>query len=131
MDNLVKVAENDSIREKGFYVYKGMCKETGKLLYIGTTTQAPRDRFRWHKSNGKDFNFEIIAICNNADEMLDKEFNLIREYKPCKNKIVSRKQNDNRALSETDVNSRVGNKQWCQSCLKRRVNRGYKKCYYC
>lgn len=26
---------------------------------------------------------------------------------------------------------RVGNDEWCQSCLKRRVNKGYSKCLFC
>lgn len=30
-----------------------------------------------------------------------------------------------------DTSNRVGNSQWCQSCLKRRVNKGYTQCWYC
>ena len=131
MEDLQKIAENNNVNVKGFYVYKGLDKQSQKMVYIGTTTQVPRDRFRWHKANGKDFTFEIIAICENAEQMLDLEFNLIRKYKPCKNKITSRKQNYNKVLGEADLATRVGNKEWCQSCLKRRVNKGYKKCYYC
>lgn len=26
---------------------------------------------------------------------------------------------------------RVGNKEWCQTCLKRRVNKGYGQCLFC
>ena len=26
---------------------------------------------------------------------------------------------------------RVGNDEWCQSCLKRRVNKGYSQCLFC
>lgn len=70
--DLRKVCEISDITEKGFYVYKGLPKEIygKKLLYIGTTTQIPADRFRWHKANGKDFRFEIIKICNDENEML-------------------------------------------------------------
>jgi len=79
MKDLEKVCETLDIKEKGFYVYKGLQKdkENGKLLYIGTTIQIPCDRFRWHKANGKDFNFEIINVCNDINEMLDLEYTLI------------------------------------------------------
>lgn len=132
-NDLKKVCETSDIKEKGFYVYKGLPKELSgkKLLYIGTTIQVPANRFRWHKANGKDFRFEIIKICQNEDEMLDTEFNLIKKYSPRHNKIVKRKQNFNKKLSEEDKEARVGNKEWCQSCLTRRVNRDYKFCYYC
>lgn len=134
---LDKVCEISDITEKGFYVYKGLSidknesKYHNKLRYIGTTTQIPADRFRWHKSNGKNFNFEIIKICKDADEMLYTEFALIQKYKPICNKITKRKQNLNRRLSDEEKYGRVGNKEWCQCCLTRRVNKGYKTCYYC
>jgi hypothetical protein len=130
---LKKVCETSEVTTKGFYVYKGIPKEEGgkRLLYIGTTIQIPSDRFRWHKANGKDFKFEIIKICENEDEMLDTEFYLIKKYNPKHNKITKRKQNFNKKLSEEDLKLRIGDKEWCQSCLKRRVNRGFKKCYFC
>lgn len=31
----------------------------------------------------------------------------------------------------SDKYARVGDKEWCQSCLKRRVNKGYTKCLRC
>lgn len=34
-------------------------------------------------------------------------------------------------LSQKELNSRIGDKKWCQSCLKRRVNPGYKTCFFC
>jgi hypothetical protein len=133
MNDLQKVCEISDITTKGFYVYKGLPKEKEgkKLLYIGTTIQIPSDRFRWHKANGKDFRFEIIKICKDENEMLDTEFDLIKKYNPKHNKITKRKQNFNRKLSEEEKQLRVGDNNWCQSCLTRRVNKGYKKCYYC
>lgn len=29
------------------------------------------------------------------------------------------------------IANRVGNDEWCQSCLKRRVNKGYSQCFFC
>ena len=126
-----KVSETADIKVKGFYVYKGLCKKSFELLYIGTTTQIPSDRFRWHKANGKDFIFEIIKICNNEFEMLDCEYELIQKYKPKYNKINKRKQNFNKKLTSAQKLERVNVKEWCQSCLTRRVNSGYKYCAFC
>lgn len=131
--DLDKVCEISDITTKGFYVYKGLPKEKDgkKLLYIGTTIQIPADRFRWHKANGKDFRFEIIKICKDENEMLDTEFALIKKYNPRYNKITKRKQNFNKKLSDEEKYGRVDNKEWCQCCLTRRVNKGYEFCYYC
>lgn len=118
-------------RVKGFYVYKGLSKSTGGLLYIGTTIQIPSDRFRWHKANGKNLTFVVVKVCENESEMLDLEHLLIQKYKPRLNKITNRKQNFNKKLTAEALELRVGDSQWCQSCLKRRVNKGYSKCYYC
>jgi excinuclease UvrABC nuclease subunit len=117
--------------EKGFYVYKGLDKKTKELIYIGTTIQKPSDRFRWHKHNGKDLEFHVIKKCDNEKQMLDLEFSLIKEHKPKLNHITHRKQTFNKVLSNEDVKLRVGNSEWCQCCLKRRVNKGYEFCYYC
>lgn len=125
-----KICEISDCKDKGFYVYKGLSNK-GKLLYIGTTIQVPCDRFRWHKANGKNFIFEIIKICKDENEMLDTEFELIKKFKPLQNKIIKRKQNFNKKLTDEEKYSRVGDKEWCQCCLMRRVNRGYKHCYYC
>lgn len=129
MNALEKVCEVSQITTKGFYVYKGLINT--KLVYIGTTTQIPSDRFRWHKSNGKNFTFEIIKICNDENEMLDTEFALIKKYRPLYNKITKRRQNLNKKLSQEEKYSRVGLKEWCQCCLTRRVNKGYEFCYFC
>lgn len=133
MEDLKKVCEISDIKEKGFYVYKGLPKEKEgkKLLYIGTTIQIPSERFRWHKYNGKDFRFEIIRICKTETEMLDLEFELIKKYNPKYNKIKSRRQNFNVILSKEEIESRKGKIEWCQRCLKRHVNKGYEFCYFC
>ena len=132
--NLEKVCEISDIKDKGFYVYKGLGKKgvtKGKIKYIGTTTQIPSERFRWHEAHGKNLDFQIIAICKDKDEMLDLEFRLIRHCHPSLNKISDRKQNLNTKLTEEELESRKGNPEWCQCCLKRRVNKGYIYCYYC
>lgn len=113
----------------GYTVYSGW--KDGKLQYIGTTIQKPSDRFRWHKHNGKDLKFIIEKQFNNEDEMLDYEFELIKKHRPPMNNITHRKQNLNKRLTPDAVEARRGNAEWCQSCLKRRVNKGYSKCYRC
>lgn len=30
-----------------------------------------------------------------------------------------------------ELSDRIGNNEWCQSCLKRRVNNGYSQCIFC
>lgn len=112
-----------------FYVYKGELK--GSIVYIGTTIQNPKNRFRWHRSNGKDFDFTVLYSFDNQREMLDLEFELIKIHKPKYNKITHRRQNFNVKLTEEQLAERVGDDEWCQSCLKRRANKGYKRCMYC
>jgi len=129
--DLICVKNTNLIFSKGFYVYKGLDKKTKELLYIGTTIQIPNDRFRWHKANGKNLIFEVIKICENENDMLDYEFQLIQKYKPKLNKISHRKQNLNVLLSDKELESRKGDSHWCQKCLKRHVNVGYKYCYNC
>jgi len=119
---------NDS-EKRVFSVYKG--EKNGKLVYVGTTVQKPEDRFRWHKYNGKDLNFEVLFQFDTAQEMLDKEFELIKKYNPRLNKITHRKQNYNVYLTVSELESRKSNKEWCQCCLRRRVNKGYSVCYFC
>lgn len=120
---------NISDNRPGFYVYEG--RVNGELVYIGTTTQIPSRRFSWHKSNGKDFVFKVLKNCKDAEEMLDEEFRLICLLKPKYNKIRTRKQNLNSRLTPDEIEKRKGDKEWCQSCLKRRTNSGYEYCYYC
>lgn len=35
------------------------------------------------------------------------------------------------ALSRGEIDSRKGDVKWCQICLKRHVNPGYKYCFWC
>jgi hypothetical protein len=124
-------SRNAALDTKAYTVYSGCDKKSGELVYIGTTIQKPKDRFRWHKHNGKDLRFEILAQFNSEQEMLNLEFELIKKHNPKLNKIKHRKQNLNVRLTDDVLSSRVGDNQWCQCCLKRRVNPGYSKCYYC
>lgn len=110
-------------------VYGGF--KNNRLVYIGTTIQDPKERFRWHKYNGKDLDFKILKTFDNTDDMLGVEFMLINLLKPKLNIITNRKQNLNVKLDDDEIKQRVGNDKWCQSCLKRRVNKGYVNCYYC
>ena len=112
-----------------YSVYKG--ERGGNIVYIGTTIQAPADRFRWHKSNGKNLKFTVLSSHKTADAMIDEEFRLIKKHKPKLNKITHRKQNLNAKLPAGTTNSRKGDAEWCQGCFKRRVNEGYEKCYWC
>jgi hypothetical protein len=115
--------------ERTYTVYYG--RLNGNIVYVGTTIQKPEDRFRWHKHNGKDFQFEVVKTFSTSEEMLDFEFSEIKRLNPSYNKITSRKQNLNSRLTASDLEMRRGSKEWCQSCLKRRVNSGYKKCRFC
>jgi len=110
-------------------VYKG--EQDGEIVYIGTTIQQPEARFRWHKANGKPFNFTVVARFDNAQQMLAHEHFLIQKHKPKFNKITHRQQNLNRKLSPEQIDERVGLAGWCQTCLRRRVNPGYSACRFC
>lgn len=108
-------------------VYKGELND--QIVYIGTTIQVPADRFRWHKANGKNFVFTVLARYETPEEMLAEERRLIELHKPKFNKRL--KQNLNVKLTQAQLDSRVNDPSWCQKCLKRRVNPGYKRCMYC
>lgn len=112
-----------------FTVYKG--EKNNKIVYIGTTIQSPSDRFRWHKANGKLLHFTVLSQHASKDEMLDEEFRLIKKHKPLMNKITQRRQNFNAKLSQDELDLRKDNPEWCQFCFRRRVNKGYKYCYWC
>lgn len=112
-----------------YTVYKG--ELDGELVYIGTTIQKPADRFRWHKANGKDLEFTVLSQFESADKMLEEEFRLINLHKPKMNKIKHRRQNLNVKLTAADLEQRKGNAEWCQCCLRRRVNKGYSSCMRC
>lgn len=115
------------MRERTYTVYKG--EKGGKIVYIGTTTQEPAARFRWHRANGKPFAFTVLSQHENADEMLAEELRLIKLHKPQHNKRL--KQNLNVRLTAEQLKARKGKVGWCQSCLKRRTNPGYTVCLFC
>lgn len=115
--------------DRVYTVYQGSLN--GNIVYIGTTIQKPSDRFRWHKHNGKNFTFKVLSQHDNADYMLSEELRLIKKHNPKHNKIKHRKQNLNCKLDTATLEGRRGDKEWCQGCLKRRVNAGYSKCSWC
>jgi len=112
-----------------YTVYKG--EQAGRIVYIGTTIQKPEDRFRWHKSNGKPLKFTVLSQHGTSEQMLDEELRLIKLHNPIMNKIRHRRQNLNVALSDQDLELRKGSNEWCQSCFRRRVNKGYSRCLWC
>lgn len=112
-----------------FSVYVGRRKANGPIVYVGTTTQKPERRFSWHRSNGKNLKFSVVAQCKTAEEMLELERSLIEKHKPELNRRL--KQNLNVMLTNDQLEARKGSAEWCQSCLRRRVNPGYTNCFYC
>ena len=110
-----------------YSVYVG--RKAGEIVYVGTTVQNPEDRYRWHKANGKDLQFNVLSQYDNPEEMLAEERRLIDLHKPKLNKRL--KQNFNVKLTAEQLEARKGDASWCQSCLKRHVNKGYTKCMYC
>lgn len=115
-----------------YTVYLGYSKtNSNEIVYVGTTTQKPKDRFRWHKYNGKDLRFVVVGQFDNSDNMLKKECELIQKYKPRLNKIKHREQNLNVKLTEKELGKRKGRSEWCQKCLRRRVRKGYTYCFWC
>ena len=121
-------------RRDKFVVYFGYSRKdkTHKnVIYIGTTIQMPISRWYYHSIHGKNLDFVEMFRFDNEKDMLDKEYEMIKKYRPCMNRITNRKQNLNLELSIETLNERKGDHQWCQCCLRRRVNIGYKYCYYC
>jgi len=118
------------MKAREFLVYRGFDSKN-IIVYIGTTVQEPETRFRYHRHKGLNLRFEVIHKFDTADEMLDKEFELITELKPKYNKITHRRQNLNIRLTNEEIKKRVGDKEWCQTCLKRRVTINYTRCKFC
>lgn len=108
-------------------VYKGLTN--GKIVHIGITTQKPNDRFRTHEKRNLIDEFIVIEYFENTEDALKLEKELILKYKPKYSKKI--KQNDNRKLSNEELEKRKDSNEWCQSCLKRKTNKGYKKCLWC
>ena len=116
-------------RKDKYIVYFGYAN--GKVVYVGTTIQHPYSRWYYHSMHGKPFEFKEEFRFDNEQDMLNKEYEMIQKYHPRHNKIINRKQNLNVELTRQELDSRKGNPEWGQCCLKRRVNRGYRYCYYC
>ena len=117
--------------EKPCRVYVGK-NSRGQVVYVGTTTQDdPRKRFYRHKQDGKKCKFKILKECESLEHMLQEEFRLIQELKPKLNKRINVPQNHNRKLTQEELQARVGQNEWCQGCLKRRVRTGRKTCSHC
>lgn len=130
IDMLVEYKE----QKDKYLVYVGYSrKDKGKtkIIYVGTTIQYPLSRWYYHKTHGKDLVFEEYKRFDNEKDMLDLEFELINKHHPSCNSITHRRQNFNVPLTQEELESRKGNPEWCQCCLKRRVSKGYKYCYYC
>lgn len=108
-------------------VYKGI--SNGEIVHIGITTQDPKVHFRTHEKRKLIERFEVIGEFEDVADALLLERKLIEEYNPKYSKRL--KQNDNRKLAAAQVKGRIGDNEWCQKCLKRRVNKGYKTCFYC
>jgi len=121
-------------RDDKFIVYVGYgINDTNKdkILYVGTTIQYPISRWYYHIIHGNNLIFKEVFRFNNKDQMLEKEFELINKYHPKKNKITDRPQNYNVKLTDEELERRIGNPEWCQSCFKRRVSKGYTICWAC
>lgn len=128
-DDFLKEVKDYTSRKDKYIVYCGYAN--GRLMYVGTTIQHPYSRWYYHSTHGKPFNFKEEYRFDNKEDMLNKEYELIQKYHPRCNKITNRKQNLNAVLSSEELESRKGNPKWCQCCLHRHVNLGYKYCYYC
>lgn len=121
-------------RADKYLVYIGYSrkdKNREKVIYVGTTIQYPLSRWYYHKTHKKDLVFEEYCRFDNEKDMLDKEYELIQKFKPSCNKITDRKQNYNVELTQEVLDSRKGDPEWCQCCLRRHVNKGYRVCFYC
>lgn len=122
-------AREDEYKPHSYVVYVGRATPGGDIVYVGSTSQKPEDRFRWHRANEKDLHFTVVAAFDNADDMVLEEQRLIDINKPVLNK--RQKAIHNAPLTQDKLESRKGDKGWCQGCLRRRVNRGYKFCMWC
>jgi len=128
-EEYLECLKNYHSRKDKYIVYFGY--KGDKVVYVGTTIQPPHSRWYYHSIHGKDFRFEEKFRYDNERDMLNKEFELIKQLHPKYNKITNRIQNLNVELTAEELEARKGNPEWCQCCLKRRVNKGYKYCYFC
>ena len=134
IEEFSEMVKRYQLRPDKYVVYFGYSKkdkEQKRPIYIGTTIQIPVSRWYSHFLQGKNLVFVEKFRFDNPDDMLEMEYRQIQRYHPSLNKITKRKQNLNSSLSAEVLESRKGNPEWCQCCLKRRVNAGYKYCYFC
>lgn len=133
-EDFLKDVKNYKDRKDKYLVYVGYSKKDKnkeRIIYVGTTIQYPVSRWYYHSTHGNDLVFEEFCRFDNSQEMLDKEYELIQKYHPSCNKITKRKQNFNQVLTPEVLESRKGDTEWCQMCLRRHVRPGYKYCWYC
>lgn len=114
-----------------YFGYSKKDKDHKTPIYVGTTIQHPMSRWYYHATHGKDLDFVEMFRFDNSDDMLDMEYRMIQMYHPSCNKITKRKQNFNQVLTPEVLESRKGDTEWCQMCLRRHVRPGYKFCWYC
>ena len=110
-----------------YRVYLGYSGDT--VEYVGLTSQKPERRFSWHKSNGKRLRFEVVFVSDCEVAAKEEEDRLILLHLPTLNKrgICLPKSH----LTKQEVETRLSSGKWCQVCLRRHVNRGYKICLWC
>lgn len=113
--------------EKNFTVFAGYKNET--LVYVGSTTQKPNVRFNWLKSNGKRLEFKILQQFDNVEDMLKFAQLIIDRENPKMNK--RRIAICNSPITDTIIESRYDNPEWCISCFSRRVSPDFLICYWC
>lgn len=134
-DSFLKEVKNYKNREDKFVVYFGYSRkdksEKRKVIYVGTTIQHPMSRWFYHSTHNKNLDFEIAFRFDNAQDMLIKEYEEIKRLRPSMNKIKDRQQNLNVELTKEILETRKGDSEWCQCCMKRRVSKCYRYCYFC
>jgi len=131
---LKEVADYKERNDKYVVYYGYSRKDKGanrKVIYVGTTIQHPMSRWYYHSTHKKNLDFEVKFRFDNERDMLEKEYEEIRRLRPSMNKITDRPQNFNVELTQEVLDLRKGNEEWCQCCLRRRVSKGYKYCYFC
>ena len=112
-----------------YSVYVGRETADGPVVYIGITMQVPERRFSWHKSNGKNLKFQVIARRFTYEGAKIEEAKLIEAHRPKLNRrgIALPKSH----VPPEELEARRIDPRWCKKCLRRHVNRGYTICRMC
>ena len=97
--------------------------------YVGMTSQKPERRFSWHRSNGKRLRFEVVFSSDCEVAAKEEEDRLILLHLPTLNKRGINLPKSH--LTKQEIADRLESGRWCQKCLRRRVNHGYKICLWC